>query len=107
MKREDQIKMLVDEIGMLQAQMAPLAERLREHKDALAERGDGEYEGGLFRATVSTALREGLIAEKVREFLHPNQLRAATKITEVTSVRVVARKGVGVTTPAYEVRRAA
>lgn len=92
MKREDTIKMLVDELGLLQAQVAPLTERLREQRAALGAFGDGEYDGELYRATVSTTERESLLAAKVREFLHPNQLRHCTQVTEVTSVRVVARK---------------
>jgi hypothetical protein len=49
-------------------------------------------EGELFRVTVTNAVRETLDMEAVREKLSPQFIRAHTKETFYTTVRVTARK---------------
>jgi hypothetical protein len=83
---------VVDVLGVLRAKIAELSEAAKKIESDLKARGNGEYEGNLFRAVVSTSERETLVAEKVREFLHPNQLRHATQVSEVVSIRVSARQ---------------
>jgi hypothetical protein len=81
----------IDELGQLKAQMAELARREKELKNLLIEVGPGAYEGELFRVTVSESARETLDMEAVREKLSPQFLRAHTRVTPVTTVRVTAR----------------
>lgn len=82
----------IDKLGLLQAKIADDLKEIARLKDKIKSKGVGKYEGTFYEATVSTATRETLIADKVREFLHPNQLRHATRETEVKSVEVTARK---------------
>jgi hypothetical protein len=83
----------VDALGAVKAEMAALAEREKALKAALIEMGDGEYDGVMFRATVSTAERRTLDMKAVREKLSPQFIAAHTNVAEVTTVRVVARNG--------------
>lgn len=82
----------IDALGHLRAQLAELKAREDELKAVLIENGVGAYDGELFRATVSESERETLDLEAVREKLSPQFLRAHTRVTPVTTVRVVARK---------------
>ena len=84
---------LIDELGVLKAQIADLEVRETALKDALIEAGPGAYEGDFYRATVSVADRNTLDMKKVREKLSPQFIAANTKTTEVTTVKVVARNG--------------
>lgn len=84
----------VDELGAIRAQIADLRklEKAAEEKvKALIDPQSQAVEGEIFRAAVVVQFRETLIAEKVREFLLPQQLRHATRTTEVHSLRVTAR----------------
>lgn len=88
----------VDELGAIRAQISDLRKRESELelqikevilRDAIDE---PKLEGQIFMARLVPSIRETLIAEKVREFLLPQQLRHATRVTEVQSLRVTARK---------------
>lgn len=83
---------IVDQLGDLKARIAALTEEERVLKKAIADSGYAELDGNLFRATVSLSERGTLDAEKVREILSEDQVRHCTKVTEITTVRVVARK---------------
>ena len=82
----------IDQLGHLRAQLAELKRQEDELKAVLVENGPGAYEGDLFRATVSESERETLDMVAVREKLSPQFIRAHTRVTPVTTVRVVARK---------------
>lgn len=82
----------VDELGKLRAQIADLCEKESEIKILLIDSGVTEVDGNRYRATVSKSERETLDAEKVRQILTPGQLALVTKVSQVTAVRVCARK---------------
>jgi hypothetical protein len=83
----------IDELGVLQAQIAELRVREEEIKSELKAQGDGAYEGDLYRVTVSTTNRETLDMKAVREKLSPQFISAHTNVTPVVTVRCVARTG--------------
>jgi len=85
------ITSLVDELGALKAQAASLAQREKAIKEILVAQGQPEYEGDLFRATVSYSERETLDMAAVRAKLSQQFITAHTKVTEVVSLKVVAR----------------
>lgn len=83
---------IVDELGQLKAAIAELTEKEKELKTIIAASGYAELDGDLFRATVSLSERTTLESDKVRALLSPAQIAACSKVTEVTTVRVAARK---------------
>ena len=88
----EQIKAAVDELGALKAAIAELTEKERDLKTVIAGSGYAEIDGDLFRATVSLSERTTLETEKVKALLSEAQILACSKTTEVTTVRVAARK---------------
>ena len=82
---------LIDELGIVQAQMSDLDRRAAVIKKILIATGEGSYDGSLFRATVSSSERKSLDMDAVREKLSAQFLTAHTEIKEVFSVRVVSR----------------
>lgn len=82
---------LVDELGVLKAQIAELATRETAIKKQLIEAGFPEVDGVLYRATVNKTVRETLDMDAVRAKLSPQFISANTNVTPVTTVRVVAR----------------
>jgi hypothetical protein len=82
---------IVDRLGVLKAQIADLTAEERSLKDALISRGEGTYEGDLYRAAVSSASRDVLDMEAVREKLSPQFIRAHTSVKRYAVVRVSAR----------------
>jgi hypothetical protein len=82
------ISPMVDQLGRLQAQIADLEAQAKAIKSTLSAIGEGAYEGELFRATVSKSERETLDMKAAREKLSPQWIRAHTKVTPVTTVRV-------------------
>lgn len=82
----------VDELGALKASIADLTARETYLKQLIAGDGPGAHEGLDWRATVSVSVRETLDMEAVRAKLSPQFIRAHTRETEVTTVRVSARK---------------
>jgi hypothetical protein len=83
---------LIDALGKLKAQIADLQKQEEVLKRAIIESGVTAEEGELFRVTVTNAVRETLDMEAVREKLSPQFIRAHTKETFYTTVRVTARK---------------
>jgi hypothetical protein len=82
---------LVDEIGLIKAQLAPQLERLKELEAKLKANGPGVYTGTHFDATVSESERDTLDMKAVRAKLSPQFITAHTKTAVVTTLRVVAR----------------
>ena len=84
----------IDIMGELKAQIAALESQYNKHKNTIVEElGAGAYEGEIFRVSVSVSTRETLDMEAVRNHLSPQFIRAHTKVSETTTVRVTARKG--------------
>lgn len=83
---------IVDRIGALKAQMAPLEKQLKKLQDELKARGDGRYEGELYDATVFTSQRDKLDFDAVRAKLSRQFLLANTSQTEVVTVKVTAKQ---------------
>lgn len=81
----------VDELGLLNAQIANLAHKAQSIKDALITSGLSEVEGTKYRAVVSKRETKRLLVAKARKFLSPQQIKACTKIGESTSVTVYDR----------------
>lgn len=86
---EDQI----DNLGRLNASIATLTKEAEKIKEALKKDLIGAHDGELFRVTVTKSTREVLDMEAVRLKLSPQFIRAHTTETEVTTLRVTARKG--------------
>jgi hypothetical protein len=84
MSKRINITEIVDQIGTLKAQIAPLEKQLKDAQNALKALGDGKYEGVLFDATVFTQVRELLDMQAARAKLSPQFIAAHT--TESTSV---------------------
>ena len=76
----------------LKAQIATLTEREKQLKAALVASGYAALEGNLYRAAITWTERATLDGEAVRALLTEEQVRQCTKMTEVMSVRVSARK---------------
>ena len=83
---------IVDELGTLKAQIADLTKQEAKLKTALIESGYAEIDGSLFRAAVTWTERATLDAEAVRSILTEAQQQQCTRVTEIMSVRVSARK---------------
>lgn len=88
---------LVDAMGLLAAKKANLELAEAVLRKQLLEHGPGIYEGDFFRASVVESVRETLDMKAVRKKLSPQFIRAHTKETEITTVKVVARIGINVT----------
>lgn len=84
----------IDRLGDINAQIASLEAEAKQIKASLiADIGAGfKADGDRYSVNVVASTRETLDLEKVRRFLHPNQLRAATKVAEQVSVRVSVKK---------------
>ena len=89
----DLISATIDELGQLKAKIADLKKREDELKDLLEGAGVTKAEGDLFRVTITQSVRESLDMEAVKAKLSPQFIRAHTKETRYTTVRVSARKG--------------
>jgi hypothetical protein len=87
---------IVDELGSIKAQIADLKAREDALKAELIARGAAEAEGSLFRATISTAMRWTLDAERVKAEMGENWYTTRCKTSAVTSLRISARKGLAV-----------
>lgn len=98
-----QVGALADQLGLIEAQRAELEKSSDALKEEIKRRAELHFkknggkpvaiEGSLFRATVSKGERVTLIAEKVRAFLKPQQLRHAEQVTPFVAVRVVSKNG--------------
>lgn len=84
----------IDMMGQLKAKMSNLEKEYDKLKNLIVEDvGVGAFEGETFRVSISVSNRETLDMEAVRNHLSPQFIRAHTKVTETTTVRVTARKG--------------
>ena len=82
---------LVDQLGILKAQIAMLVDEENELKSKLIARGVGEYNGNLFRATIVESERAQLDIAAVRRKLDPKWIKMHTTYVDVVTVRVSAR----------------
>lgn len=89
---------LIDDYGLLKAQEAELALKLKPIKDQIEALGAGSYEGDFYRVTVSESERANLNMKKARAKLSPQFIRANTTYTPVTTVRVYGRTAIDVKT---------
>lgn len=90
---------MIDDLGLLLAQIADLTRKADAIKDALREAGPGSYEGTLFRATVgedvtclkrdAQAMRDKLWAEGFYAFVKAHE----EEVPRAGAVRVVAKTG--------------
>ena len=83
---------LVDEIGRLKAQIAPIEKELKRKQDLLKAYGDGKYEGSLYDASVFTSERNLLDMDAVRGKLSPQFIKAHTTVSESVTVKVTAKQ---------------
>lgn len=83
--------MVVDTLGKYKAEMAALEKHEKLLKAELIRRGKSEYDGDMFRATVTRAIKFCLNMKAVRAKLSRQFINANSTEQEVTSVRVVAR----------------
>ena len=83
-------RMLVDVLGEIKARVAELTAREAEVRAQLVKLGEGDYDGNMYRATVSMSEKHTLDMAAVREKLSPQFIMAHTNATPVTTVRVVA-----------------
>lgn len=86
---------LVDALGVASARKAEAEKAHKRLRDMLADKGEGAYEGDLFRATVSIADREKIDWQAIAEKLEPSRqlVTAHTSYGSVTTVRSTARNG--------------
>lgn len=82
---------LVDALGRVKAQIAPLAKEEKTLKEQFSALGEGIYCGKLFDASVSFSERETLDAEMVAKYLTAAQLKRCKKKSDIVTVRVTAR----------------
>lgn len=87
---------VIDELGIVNAQIAELTTRAEVIKKQLVARGKGAYEGDLFRATVSEYDQKTLNQTAVRAKLSRQFIRANTKTKTVMAVRVTSRNSRGI-----------
>lgn len=83
---------LVDELGLVKAQIAELEAREKALKDALVEAGAKSYSGTFYDCSVSTSERETVDTKKLRADLGDEIMAGYVKSSTVTTVRVVAKK---------------
>lgn len=83
----------VDKLGELLAAKAELDEQIKLIKKELIASGLDSVEGDFFRATVSHSSRESLDMKAVRAKLSRQFMAVHTKVSEVDTVRCVARNG--------------
>lgn len=82
----------IDALGEIKARIADLEKIEKDLRERVVAMGVGAHEGDTFRATVSVSEREKLDMDAVRQKLSPQFIRAHTTVSDVTMVRVVARK---------------
>lgn len=83
---------LVDELGLLKAQIAALEVREKEITKALKDGGRDSYAGKLFDCTVSLSERVTVDAKRLRADLGEKIIAPYLKTTDVTTLKVVAKK---------------
>ena len=93
---------LIDDYGLLKAQIAALELKAKPLHEQIAAQGEGAYEGTFFRVTVSESERGTLNQKAVRRKLSRQFILANTKYTPVTTVRVSGRNAIDVKTEGGE-----
>lgn len=95
--RAQRLVQKVDELGDLLSRIADLELEAQDIKVWLKQiHGDGNYEGQLFRATVSTYDQDRLNMDAVKKKLSPQFIRANTETKEITKVVVKSKNAVNV-----------
>lgn len=88
----DNLKNIVDQLGVLKAQIAEFTKLEKALIDQIKSSGYSEIDGFLYRAAVSWTERVTLNADRVREVLSAEDIAYCEQKAEVMSVRVSARK---------------
>lgn len=84
---------LVDELGLVKAQIAELEAREKALKQALVDAGQAAYAGTFYDATVSHSERENFDTKRLREDLGADTCAPYVKApSQIVTVRVVAKK---------------
>lgn len=86
------IASIVDELGLLKAQIAPLSAREKELKEQLVACGLADCVGTLYDANVSRSTRVSLDSKKIRKVHGKEWCALFEKSAEVVTVTVTARK---------------
>ena len=79
---------MIDDLGILNQQIAQLEAQARIIKQALIARGVGKYEGMDFFAEVQEYDRENISAPLVRKFADDDFVRSVTTTQHITAVVV-------------------
>jgi len=87
------LSQIIDDLGVLKAEIAELELKEKALKAALNELKPGAYEGDLYRVSISESVRGTLDMEAVRSKLSPQFISAHTRLTDVRTIRVAARTG--------------
>ena len=82
----------VDQLGILQSQIADLTRQADEIKRSLKDYGKGVVEGNLFRAVVVEQERTTYDTDILKSVVAPEILEFARRENLVTTVRVTGRK---------------
>ena len=90
------IAALVDDYGLVSAQIAELEIKKKAIRAQLLEAGEGPFEGDFYRVTVSHSTRETLDMKAVRAKLSTQFIVAHTTETDVITLRASVRTGVGI-----------
>ena len=83
---------LVDELGLVKAQIAELENRETTIKDALINGGRDKYAGTFYDVSVSRSERETIDSKRLRADLGEDIVKDYLKTSTVVTVRVVAKK---------------
>jgi hypothetical protein len=87
---------LIDDFGLLSAQIAELEAKKKAIRDQLVALGEGAHEGTFYRVTISKSVRCTLDMEAVREKLSRQFIQANTRETDVITVKAGARNNINV-----------
>jgi hypothetical protein len=82
-----------DKLGAVLAEIAILDKQADKLRDEIKSRGDGAYEGDLFRVTVKSSTEYRLDMKAVRAKLSPQFITANEHGTDKVTLKCVARSG--------------
>lgn len=82
---------IIDELGVLKAQIADLKDAYDQRIAIFKEFGEGLYEGNTFKLTVSHCVTQTLDSKIVKGFLTPAEIAQATVVNEFDRAIVSAR----------------
>lgn len=88
---------LIDDYGLLMAQIAELQTKANALKEQIVAQGEGSYEGTFYRVTVTESERATLDTKAAKKKLSRQFIKANTKVTPVITVRVYGRTATNVT----------